>query len=664
MTVLVDFSVIAVLILGIRQFRQPAGARLGNWLAALALGCAFVLVLFRHGVDDVFTVLVALAAGAAAGYLLARLVDMIHMPAMVAFQHGAGGVAAFLVSLVELSRLGHGLGLIGEISGLLGLAIGALTFSGSMIASAKLAGRMRQAPQALPGHDGWVLLVLLALIAAGVASCFAPAALALALYVAVIALGAVLGVLVAMRIGGADMPVLISALNATAGVAASLCGMLIASQLLIAFGATVAASGSILTLVMCRAMNRKFRGVIMPRYTAASRPASPAVVTPDPASPAAAEPVPSSSPGGRSPATGEEVELGLAAEALAEAGTVILIPGYGMALAKAQQEVANLAATLVARGKTVRYAIHPVAGRMPGHMNVLLAEVGVDYEMLVEMETINEQFPVTDCAVVVGACDVVNPAAVEVEGTPISGMPILMAHLARRVVCCNFDRRPGYSGVANSLYLRDNVTVLEGDARHTVASLHERLLAGGGKSAPPSAPPAAEDPRRQAALALAGAKRVVIIPGYGMALAKAQFTLVKLASRLRQGGATVNYAIHPVAGRMPGHMNVLLAEAEVEYEDLLEMEEANPIFAETDVALVVGACDVVNPAAVEVEGTPISGMPILHADRARRVIVCNFDTRPGYSGVANPLYGYEKTIVLTGDARQTAGDLLAALDEV
>ncbi len=662
MTVLVDFSVIAVLILGISQFRRPAGARLGNWLAALALGCAFALVLARHGVDDVRTVAFALAAGTAAGYALARVVDMIHMPAMVAFQHGAGGVAAFLVSLVELTRVGHGLGLIGEISGVLGLAIGALTFSGSMIASAKLAGRMRQAPQVLAGHDGWALFVLVALFVAGGASFFATAGLALALYVAVIALGAGLGVLVAMRIGGADMPVLISALNATAGLAASLCGMVIASQLLIAFGATVAASGSILTLVMCRAMNRPFRGVIMPRYKAAPAAAREAA-KPAPAI-AAAHPGPNSSQGGAPPATSGRDDLTVAVLALAEARTVIFIPGYGMALAKAQQEVANLAATLIARGKTVRYAIHPVAGRMPGHMNVLLAEVGVDYEMLVEMESINEEFPATDCVVVVGACDVVNPAAVEVEGTPISGMPILMAHLARRVVCCNFDLQPGYSGVANSLYLRGNVTVLEGDARHTVASLHERLLAGGEKSASHTAPPTAQDAQRQAALALAGAKRVVIIPGYGMALAKAQFALVKLASRLRGGGATVNYAIHPVAGRMPGHMNVLLAEAEVEYEDLLEMEEANPMFADTDVALVVGACDVVNPAAVEVEGTPISGMPILHADRARQVIVCNFDTRPGYSGVANPLYLYEKTIVLPGDARQTVGDLIALFDEV
>jgi NAD(P) transhydrogenase subunit beta len=316
-------------------------------------------------------------------------------------------------------------------------------------------------------------------------------------------------------------------------------------------------------------------------------------------------------------------------------------------------------------GKDVKYAIHPVAGRMPGHMNVLLAEAGVDYDMLVEMETINPEFDATDLVLVVGACDVVNPSAIEVEGTPISGMPILMAHKAKTVICCNFDRNPGYSGVENSLYDQDNCIMLEGDAKKSILKLQKMLAA---KTKPqestPSTAMVAADATSESAEALAAAKSVVIIPGYGMALAKAQFKLVELVSLLEQRGVSVKYAIHPVAGRMPGHMNVLLAEAEVEYENLLEMDDVNPLFGETDVALVVGACDVVNPAAIESEGTPISGMPILLAQDAKRIIVCNFDTNPGYSGVPNPLYNNSKTILLTGDARETISNMHAALRNI
>jgi len=291
---------------------------------------------------------------------------------------------------------------------------------------------------------------------------------------------------------------------------------------------------------------------------------------------------------------------------------------------------------------------------------VLLAEVGIDYDMLVEMDVINPDFHATDLVIVVGACDVVNPAAIEVEGTPISGMPILMAHEAKKVICCNFDRKPGYSGVDNPLYDRENTIFLEGDAKKTIQLLQQSLA---GETPAPS-PPSASDAASAAVAALAVAKSVVIIPGYGMALAKAQFKLVELAALLEHRGARVKYAIHPVAGRMPGHMNVLLAEADVDYENLLEMDEVNLLFGETDVAIVIGACDVVNPAAIESEGTPISGMPILLAQDARQVIVCNFDTNPGYSGVPNPLYDNSKTLLLLGDARETIINLFETLQNV
>ena len=653
MTLLVDFSVILILIGGIWQFRNPRRAKTGNLTAAIALLCALILVLFRHGVVDVGTVVVSLLVGSVAGYAVAKSVSMIQIPAMVAFQHGAGGVAAFLVALVELTRATHTLPLVAEISGVLGLTIGSLTFSGSMVASAKLANRIRQTPQMLPSHNLLMLLTIGSLFVVGAASFFFRTDLVWVIYLVQILLSALLGILFSIRIGGADMPVLISFLNATAGLAASFCGMVIGNQLLIAFGATVAASGSILTHVMCKAMNRPLFRVFFPQPRA-------------PRSPSATEDRSGTLP---IPATAAGIEVADATQGLEKAAaivlgaaTVIIVPGYGMALAKAQMAVAELAQRMIAMGKDVRYAIHPVAGRMPGHMNVLLAEAGVDYDVLVEMETINPAFAQTDLVLVVGACDVVNPAAIDVQGTPISGMPILMAHRARHVVCCNVDEKPGYSGVENPLYTMANTILLQGDAKKTVQDLLKTLTDRPMPEAMAEKP--ALDTTDEAFKALAAAKNVVIIPGYGMALAKAQFDVVELATLLEERGARVNYAIHPVAGRMPGHMNVLLAEADVNYDNLMEMDDINPRFAETDVVMVFGACDVVNPAAIESEGTPISGMPILMAHQSRKVIICNFDKKPGYSGVENPLYESDKAILMLGDAKASARALISALQSM
>ncbi|MBR9987050.1 MAG: NAD(P)(+) transhydrogenase (Re/Si-specific) subunit beta [Desulfosarcina sp.] len=645
MTLFIDFSVILILIAGIWQFREPRRAKSGNLTAALALICAFILVLYRNGIMDSGVVVISLLGGAIAGYAVARAVSMIQIPAMVAFQHGAGGVAAFLVSLVELTRSTHALEPVSEISGVLGLTIGALTFSASMVASAKLANKIRQTPQILPGHNLLMLWNIGGLFFVGVSSFFFTSGLVWVFYLTQILLSVLFGILFSIRIGGADMPVLISFLNATAGLAASFCGMVIGNQLLIAFGATVAASGSILTHVMCKAMNRNLFRVFFPEQkkpTGPSKKESPSVALSTP-----------------SMVAGAAQGLEKAAAVILKAATVIIVPGYGMALAKAQMEVAELAQRMIAMGKNVKYAIHPVAGRMPGHMNVLLAEAGVDYDMLVEMETINPDFEHTDLVLVVGACDVVNPAAIDVEGTPISGMPILMAHQAKHVVCCNFDEKPGYSGVENPLYQKSNTIMLPGDAKKTVHQLLENLKDNQPQEMVAVKP--ASDNTAEAVNALASAKNVVIIPGYGMALAKAQFDVVELASLLEKRGARVNYAIHPVAGRMPGHMNVLLAEAEVDYDNLLEMDEVNPKFADTDVAMVFGACDVVNPAAMQSEGTPISGMPILMAHEARNVIICNFDKNPGYSGVVNPLYDSDKVILMLGDAKASARILISSL---
>lgn len=655
-TLLIDFSVIAVLIVGIWQFRAPRGARFGNLTAAFALLCAFILVLYRNGVIDAGTVVLSLLVGSIAGYAVARSVSMIQIPAMVAFQHGAGGIAAFLVSLVELMRGAHALDLINEVSGILGLTIGSLTFSGSMIAAAKLANKMRQTPQVLPAHTYIVLGNLGVLLAIGLAALYVPSGAKVYLYVAQIALSALFGIVFSIRIGGADMPVLISFLNATAGIAASFCGMVIENQLLIAFGATVAASGSILTHVMCKSMNRSLLRVFVPhtekRVNARKK-------MPDAGS---------GGPGHAMAADSRQVDtnhrFAKAAGIVADARQVIIVPGYGMALAQAQLAVVSLVKKMVAMGKDVKYAIHPVAGRMPGHMNVLLAEAGVDYDMLVEMDAINPEFQNTDLVLVVGACDVVNPAAIDVPGTPISGMPILLTHEAKNVVCCNFDDKPGYSGVPNPLYEKSNTVMLPGDAKKTVQQLLDTLAEEKSEKGATTADDNAPDCTADAVSALASAKKVVIIPGYGMALAQAQFKVVELASLLEKRGADVKYAIHPVAGRMPGHMNVMLAEAEVDYDNLLEMDEVNPLFAETDVVMVFGACDVVNPAAIQSEGTPISGMPILMAHEAKKIIACNFDKKPGYSGVPNPLYDNSKTIMMLGDAKKSANDLISSLQSI
>ena len=455
-----DLLIIVLLCAGIYQFRYPRGARFGNLTAAVALGCAVGLVLYRSGIEDPEIVAAAVCAGSATGWLVAARVTMIQIPAMVAFQHGAGGVAAFLISYVELTRAGAAAGAVAQVSGLLGLAIGAATFSGSMVAGGKLANRIWQTPVLLPAHN--LILAALALAIAGTGFGvyhFAdqPAPFAIGM----IAVSIAFGIVFAVRIGGADMPVLISFLNAAAGLAAAFCGIIIQNRLLVVCGATVTASGSILTQVMCRAMNRSLANIFIGIRAAGAPSTAP--------SSAIATPAPEKQAGGPDAAIG----------ALAGAKRVIIIPGYGMALAQAQHRVKELYDLLEKRGTDVRFAIHPVAGRMPGHMNVLLAEVDIPYDRLIEMDAINPEFPSVDAVIVVGACDVVNPAAMTAEGTPIYGMPILRADEARCVIVCNLDTRPGYSGVENVLYSKTNVNLLLGNAAETIALLTEGLARQG-----------------------------------------------------------------------------------------------------------------------------------------------------------------------------------------
>lgn len=454
-----ELAIIALLIVGIRLFRTPRGARWGNLTAAVALLGAIVLVLSTHMIHGLSWLVVALLIGGTVGIVVAARVTMIQIPAMVAFQHGAGGVAACTVALVELTRSHAEMTALGEVSGYLGLVIGAATFSGSMLASAKLAAKIRQTPTILPNHNVVLLLVLAVIAGLCVVAAASSSSGAIPVLIGILVASIFLGWVFSIRIGGADMPVLISFLNATAGLAAAFCGIVIKNQLLIACGATVAASGSILTAVMCKAMNRSFVRVLSGNKAAPAAAGHLAV----------AEERPSVTRVVRSfsDAMAEAKDL------LRQARSVIIVPGYGMALAKAQFLVADLSRILMRMGKKVSFAIHPVAGRMPGHMNVLLAEAEIDYDLLREMDEVNGEFADTDVVLVIGACDVVNPAAIMKADTPISGMPILNAHKAKRVLVFNLDERPGYSGVPNSLYDEPTTLLLFGDAAKSIGDVLE-----------------------------------------------------------------------------------------------------------------------------------------------------------------------------------------------
>ncbi|MCK9177206.1 MAG: NAD(P)(+) transhydrogenase (Re/Si-specific) subunit beta, partial [Clostridiales bacterium] len=294
-------------------------------------------------------------------------------------------------------------------------------------------------------------------------------------------------------------------------------------------------------------------------------------------------------------------------------------------------------------------------------MNVLLAEVDIPYDKLKEMDEVNPEFKNTDVAIIIGANDVINPAANTAEGTPIYGMPILDVEDAKHVIICNFDKLPGYAGVDNPLYEEgrtDRIALMLGDAKETLDAITKAFRTC---KVQPTVHGATASPEQKGGRWLADAARVIIVPGYGMALSQAQSTVKSLMMELEQQGKEVKFAIHPVAGRMPGHMNVLLAEVDVPYDKLYEMQDINPEFEETDVAIIIGANDVINPAANTAEGTPIYGMPILDVEDAKHVIICNFDKLPGYAGVDNPLYeeGHEDHIaLLLGDAKETLGALI------
>ena len=644
-----------LVMVGIALMSKVRYASLGNSLSALAIlaGIVFTLLTKENNGTPIITawsLYPSLAIGALIGGLFATRVKMIQMPQLVALLNGLGGGASALVGILSVAGIGERLAAtaFSNFTGYLAIGIGLITLVGSLVAAGKLHRLLPQKPQVWAFHSMATVLslvVMAILILIGTFSQYEGMPV-FWLIAGVAIFSSLFGLYFSIRVGGADMPITISLLNSLSGVAGAIAGMAIGDVLLVAVGGIVGASGLLLTQIMCRAMNRSLLSILLGTKKKVAAPAPPSVAT-------------------ASPATAPKVEVKKTpGEVLSTAKRVIIVPGYGMALAQAQHEVKQLADALRKGGAEVRFAIHPVAGRMPGHMNVLLAEANVPYDDLFEMEAINDDFAKVDAAIVIGANDVLNPAARNAEGTPIYGMPVLNVDQAPFVVICNYDLKPGYAGVENPLYTREEgVTLLTGDAKETVSSLltdYQKALAGNGAAAPK----AEANDKPTAGAILSTAKRVIIVPGYGMALAQAQHEVKQLADKLRSKGAEVRFAIHPVADRMPGHMNVLLAEANVTYDDLFEMEAINDDFAKVDAAIVVGANDVLNPAARNAEGTPIYGMPVLNVDQAPYVVICNYDLKPGYAGVENPLYTREEGVaLLTGDAKESLARLMEEMDQ-
>ena len=506
-TIILAALIVSGFLAGIRLMQSPRTALWGNRLGALSMLVAITWTALTAGEDSSHIAMLYVVIGAIAGLILGQSVKMIHMPQTVALLNGLGGAAsALVVWAAVLTLTGNGAGMLFWGTSSLALGVGALTFSGSIIAVLKLQGIAFRRPAHLPGH-GHILRISILLAALFIILNMSYSGLYFGQFMLLIALlGLMAGFFMTLRIGGADMPIVISLLNSFSGIAAAIAGLAVENIILAGTGALVGVAGMILTRIMCRAMNRSLFSVLAGFTAGSTKEASQQdveaskegtfteekpVAEEDPAPDTGREefkgreeikaPVEdkASSTGLETPGpAGEKDSEDLLPELLKSASRVIIVPGYGMAVAQAQNAVRQLVDALEQQGKEVKFAIHPVAGRMPGHMNVLLAEAGIDYEKLMDLDAINPQFPQADLVIVVGACDVINPAANAAEGTPISGMPILNAEQAKNVIVCNLDEKPGYSGVDNTLYDQPHVITLWGDAADTVPRLTAMLENG------------------------------------------------------------------------------------------------------------------------------------------------------------------------------------------
>jgi NAD(P) transhydrogenase subunit beta len=448
-------------IFGIKRLSKVKTARRGNALAAVGMLLAIIGALLELGVVDYRWIAGGMVIGTIIGLLFAIRVQMTSMPEMVALFNGFGGIASALVAtsiywdlVVQRGATGtvyETLGTDEAITVMLSILIGGITFTGSLIALFKLQGKLKNGqPILLPARHYITFGLLLASFAFGGIAVAAAAPDSIVWVLSLAAVSLILGILLTIPIGGADMPVVVSLLNSYSGVAASMAGFVIGNPLLIIAGAMVGAAGLILTQIMCVAMNRSLLNVLVGGFG-----------------------VTDGGGGGGSDEYTSVTSCGPeeAAMLLENAESVIIIPGYGLAVAQAQHAVRELADLLKERGTKVTYGIHPVAGRMPGHMNVLLAEADVPYEELLEMDVINSEFKNTDVVIILGANDVVNPAATKDPSSPIAGMPILNAHEARSVFVVKRSLSPGYAGIKNELFEYDNTMMVFGDAKKVLQGL-------------------------------------------------------------------------------------------------------------------------------------------------------------------------------------------------
>jgi len=451
-------------VFGIKMLGSADTARRGNMISGLGMLIAIAITLLDRGILDFKWILIGLAVGALAGGLAARLVKMTAMPELVALFNGFGGLASLLVAWVEFEKIRSmgwdaysvSMGTPGFFSSIviyLAMLIGGITFTGSLYAYGKLSGRVSGQAKVFGGQKGVNMFVLIAILAIGALFTWSTDLdTANTLFIAGIVLALAFGFMGVMPIGGGDMPVVISLLNSCSGLAASAAGFVIGNNVLIVAGCLVGASGLILTAIMCKAMNRTLGNVLFSGFGATSQ-----------------------SGGDDDDREPKAISVEDAYYVLEAASSVVFIPGYGMAVAQAQHVVKELGELLEENGAEVNFAIHPVAGRMPGHMNVLLAEADVPYEQLVEMDNINPIMPTVDVAVVIGANDVVNPAAAEDETSPIYGMPIIEAHQAKTVFILKRGQGKGFSGLVNKLFVMDNSRMIYGDAKATISELVNEL---------------------------------------------------------------------------------------------------------------------------------------------------------------------------------------------
>lgn len=450
-------------VFGIKMLGSADTARRGNLISGIGMLLAIVVTLLSEGLGYTWIV-VGLLIGGAIGLFAARLVKMTAMPELVALFNGFGGLASLFVAWAELEKI-RGMGweayealmqsntLFSGFVIYAAMLIGGVTFTGSVFAYGKLSGRLSGRAIVFPGQKALNLLLLLAILGIGATFIWSgDLELAWTLFLVAVGLALLFGVMGVMPIGGGDMPVVISLLNSCSGVAATAAGFVIYNNVLIVAGCLVGASGLILTVIMCKAMNRSLGNVLFSGFGATSQKA-----------------------GAHDDREPKALSARDAYYVLEAASSVVFIPGYGMAVAQAQHVVKELADLLEENGTEANFAIHPVAGRMPGHMNVLLAEADVEYEKLLEMDTINPIMPTIDVAIVIGANDVVNPAASDDPTSPIYGMPIVEAHNAKTVFVLKRGQGKGFSGLINKLFVAENTRMIYGDAKATISALVSEL---------------------------------------------------------------------------------------------------------------------------------------------------------------------------------------------